>query len=172
LVQLHRPGLVRFVDLLIWDADEAESLAQEALTRAYSQLADFRNEMRFAAWLRGIALNLARNHLRQRARRAKVTDPAYLSSLAAAGCRGRGVLSGIVKREAGAHLDQAIRLLPAPLREAFVLHATEGLTFAEVGRLMGITEGTARVRAHRARTLLRGRLGPVVDTWYREANAR
>jgi RNA polymerase sigma-70 factor (ECF subfamily) len=168
LVALHRPGLVRFIDFLIWDDDEAESLAQETLTRAYAQLAEFRSEMRFGAWLRGIALNLCRTHLRDRARHAKLAEPQQLASIPAAGGRRRGVLSGILQQETAGHVDQAIRLLPEALREAFVLHAAEGLSYDEIGQILNVSAGTARVRAHRARTLLRGRLGPVVDTWYRE----
>ena len=36
----------------------------------------------------------------------------------------------------------------------------------------GVAAGTLRVRAHRARTLLRNSLGPVVDTWMREGGPR
>src|SRR4051812_20316501 len=73
-----RPGLVRFIALIIGDADDAESLAQEALTRTYAQLSTFRTETRFGAWLRGIALNLCRNHLRARRRHAKLVSPEVL----------------------------------------------------------------------------------------------
>jgi RNA polymerase sigma-70 factor (ECF subfamily) len=168
LVILHRPGIVRFIDLLIRDADEAESLAQETLTRAYGQLGEFRLETRFGAWLRGIALNLCRNHLRNRARRAKCAADGQLAAAPAAGGRRHGVLSGILRQEMAGQLDEAIRLLPEALREAFVLHAAEGLAYDEIGEILGISAGTARVRAHRARVLLRDRMGPVVDTWYRE----
>ena len=168
LVVLHRPGIVRFVDLLIWDADEAESLAQETLTRAYAQLAEFRMEMKFGAWLRGIALNLCRNHLRDRGRHAKIATAERLAAVPAAGGRKLGVLSGILRQEMAGQLDEAIRLLPEALREAFVLHACESLAYEEIGQILNISAGTARVRAHRARLLLRDRMGPVVDTWYRE----
>jgi RNA polymerase sigma-70 factor (ECF subfamily) len=171
LVVLHRPGIVRFIELLIWDADEAESLAQETLTRSYAQLAEFRSEMRFGAWLHGIALNLCRNHLRNRARHAKLASDDQLAAAPAADGRRQGVLSGILRQEMAGQLDEAIRLLPEALREAFVLHAAEGLAFEEIGQILGISSGTARVRAHRARVLLRDRMGPVVDTWYRERSA-
>jgi RNA polymerase sigma-70 factor (ECF subfamily) len=169
LVNLHRPGIVRFVDMLIWDADEAESLAQETLTRAYSQLAEFDCQMRFAAWLRGIALNLCRGHLRDRARHAKPTAPDQLVDAAGTEGRRRGILSGILRSETAGLIDEAINLLPEGLREAFVLHVSEELSFDEIGQILGVSAGTARVRVFRARTLLRDRLGPVVDTWYREA---
>jgi RNA polymerase sigma-70 factor (ECF subfamily) len=168
LVLLHRPGIVRFIDLLIWDADEAESLAQETLTRAFAQLAEFQMEMRFGAWLRGIALNLCRNHLRNCDRRAKPAADQQLAAVPAPQGKRLGVLSGILRHEMADQLDEAIRLLPEALREAFVLHACENLAYDEIGQLLHVSPGTARVRAHRARLLLRDRLGSVVDTWYRE----
>jgi RNA polymerase sigma-70 factor (ECF subfamily) len=168
LVRQHRPRLVRTVALLIGDADEAESLAQETLTRAYAQLAEFETGRPLGPWLNGIALNLCRNHLRDRARRARPTAPDRLGGTAAPEGRRQGVLSGILRREAGDHTLRAIGELPEALREAFVLHFVEGLDYAEMSRLTGVAAGTLRVRSHRARTLLRSSLGDVVDTWLRE----
>src|SRR5579871_3245766 len=79
LVHRHRPGLVRFILCMIGDADEAENLAQEALTRAYAQLATFDVNLAFGPWVRGIALNLCRNHLRDRTRHAKHVEPEQLA---------------------------------------------------------------------------------------------
>jgi RNA polymerase sigma-70 factor (ECF subfamily) len=168
LVRLHRPGLVRFALCMIGDADEAESLAQEALTCAYSQLATFRTDLSFGPWVRGIALNLCRNHLRDRMRHAKTVEPEQLAETPCREGRCQGVLSAILRREVNERTLLAIAELPEPLREAFVLHYVEEMDFAEISRIMGIASGTLRVRAHRARTLLRHALGSVVDTWLRK----
>src|SRR5271165_779522 len=79
LVERHRPRLVRLNAFMIGDWDEAESLAQETLTRAFTQLAGFCNALPFSAWLRGIALNICRNHLRSRVRHARPVAPEALS---------------------------------------------------------------------------------------------
>src|SRR5215469_15366342 len=92
LVRLHRPGLVRFALCMVGDADEAESLAQEALTCAYSQLATFHNDLSFGPWVRGIALNLCRNHLRDRARHAKPVEPEQIAETPCREGRRQGVL--------------------------------------------------------------------------------
>lgn len=167
LVGRYRPGLVRAVALMIGDADEAESLAQEALTRAFAQLAEYKTELRFGAWLHGIALNLSRNHLRARARHAKPVSPEQLQNASAPEGRRQGVLSGILRQEMNDYTSRAIASLPVALREAFVLHFIEGLDYADMSQICGVAAGTLRVRAHRARTLLRDSLGPVVDTWMR-----
>jgi RNA polymerase sigma-70 factor (ECF subfamily) len=153
---------------MIGDADDADSLVQEALTRAYAQLGSFRNDLPFGSWLRGIALNLCRNHLRARARHARPMAPDQLNEAAAAKDRRQGVLSSIVRREIGDQTLSAIGKLPVPLREAFVLHFVEEMDYEAMSVITGVTAGTLRVRAHRARTLLQNSLGPVVDTWLRQ----
>lgn len=168
LVCLHRPGLVRFALCMIGDADEAENLAQEALTRAYTQLASFRSDLSFGPWVRGIALNLCRNHLRDRMRRAKTVKPEQLDETPCREGRRQGVLSAILRREVNERALLAIAELPEPLREAFVLHYVEEMDFSEISSITGLASGTLRVRAHRARTLLRHALGSVVDTWLRK----
>jgi RNA polymerase sigma-70 factor (ECF subfamily) len=166
----HQPRLVRSIALMIGDADEAESLAQEALTRAFAQLDEFRDELPVGPWLRGIALNLCRNYLRSRARHAKLMAPDDLGR--AATTEGQpGVLSEILRREMGDRALSAISQLPVALREAFVLHFVEDMDYAAMSVITGVAPGTLRVRAHRARTLLRADLGPVVDTWLRQGEA-
>jgi RNA polymerase sigma-70 factor (ECF subfamily) len=172
LVHRHRPRLVRVAAALIGDADEAESLAQEALTRALARLADYRPETPLGAWLQGILLNLCRTHLRQRTRHARPTAPDQLGEAPAAEGQHQGVLSGILRREAYDRTLQAIAQLPIPLREAFVLHFVDGMDYAAMSQITGVAAGTLRVRACRARTLLRASLGPVVDTWMREGQLR
>jgi RNA polymerase sigma-70 factor (ECF subfamily) len=43
------------------------------------------------------------------------------------------------------------------------LHRFEGLAFAEIGEVLGITAGAARIRAFRAYAILRERLRPLVQ---------
>jgi RNA polymerase sigma-70 factor (ECF subfamily) len=168
LVRRHSPGLVRLAASLTGDPDEAESLTQESLTRAFSQLSEYREDRNFGPWLRGILLNLCRNHLRDRSRHARPMPADRLAETPAAEGRRRGVLSAILRREASDLTFEAIGQLPMPLREAFVLRFIEGMDYAEIGQAVGIDPATLRVRAHRARALLRDHLGSAVDTWLRE----
>jgi RNA polymerase sigma-70 factor, ECF subfamily len=166
LFERHRPRLHRILTGLLWDADEAETLVQEVHLKAFEMLADYRPEHQFSAWLTGIGINLARNTLRTRARRAAVIDPALLNGVLAPEGQQRGVLSGILKRELNDRLYRALDELPVSLREVVVLHELEGLPYEEISQLTGVSEGTLRVRAHRARGLLKESLGTAVDTWW------
>ena len=143
-------------------------MAQDVFLRVLPQLESYRPEHEFRAWIAGIGINLARNVLRTRARRAAVVDAASLDQVAAEEGRRRGVLSGILRRELHEELHRAMDQLPVSLREVLVLHELEGLDYPEISQLTGVAEGTLRVRAHRARALLRESLGPAVDTWWQK----
>lgn len=54
---------------------------------------------------------------------------------------------------------RAVAGLPGDGREAVLLHHVMGLSFREIGAVQGISEGAARVRAHRAMLALRAALG-------------
>jgi RNA polymerase sigma-70 factor (ECF subfamily) len=168
LARGQRPRLVRLAFLMVGDADEAESLAQEALTRAFAHLAEFRTDRPFAPWLHGIALNVCRTFLHGRARQARLATPEELNRVLAPQGQTHGVLSGILRQETDQLALDAIAQLPIALREAFVLHFVEELDYAQMAEITGVAAGTLRVRAHRARVLLRQNLGQVVDTWLRE----
>jgi RNA polymerase sigma-70 factor (ECF subfamily) len=167
LADRTRSGLIRCAALLTGDPDEAESLAQEALTRAFVSLADYRSATPFFAWVRGITLNLCRQHLRRITRHARPTEPNQLAEAPDAVGRRNGVLSGILRDELSARVWLVLGQLPEAYREAVVLHYIEGLDYDQISEITGVSATALRVRALRGRALLRGELGSVVDTWLR-----
>ena len=165
LAERHRAGLVRLASLLIGDLDEAESIAQEAITRALTGIAGYDRQTPFLAWIRGIVLNLARQHQRHLRRHAVVTDPSRLASAPGKQGQQQGVLSAILRDELASRLWLAVGQLPEAYREAVVLHYVEGMDYSQISQITGVSAGALRVRALRGRNLLRGQLGSVVDTW-------
>jgi RNA polymerase sigma-70 factor (ECF subfamily) len=165
LTQRHRATLVRLASFLIGDWDEAESLAQEAITRAFAGISGYDPQTPFLAWTRGIVVNLAREHQRRQHRHAAVTDPSQLAEVAARKGLRQGVLSGILRDELSGRLWLAVGQLPESYREAVVLHYVEGMDYLQMSQITGLSPGALRVRALRGRNLLRGQLGSIVDTW-------
>jgi RNA polymerase sigma-70 factor (ECF subfamily) len=140
------------------------------LTRAFGQIKTFRPEQSFGAWLRGFGLNLCRNYLRLRQRRAKPAPPEILAPAPAAEGQRQGVLSGILRGELRECLWQAVGELPLAYREALVMHYIDGLEYSEISEITGVSAGALRVRTLRARAMLKERLGGVVDSWLRDAD--
>jgi RNA polymerase sigma-70 factor (ECF subfamily) len=103
-----------------------------------------------APWLFSIGRNAARDYLRLA--RHKVERSADEQTLAAHSGAAEQDLAdpGEVKA-----VREALDALPPQQREAVVLHQIEGLPFEEVGRVLGIRAGAAKVRAHRGYEKLR-----------------
>lgn len=65
LVARHQDGVRAFLAIRLSNPHEAEDLAQEAFVTAFRRLREFHDGQAFAPWVRGIAFNLLRNHLRK-----------------------------------------------------------------------------------------------------------
>ncbi len=166
LVAPHRDALSRFVSMMV--GREAEDIVQEAIASAFRDLERFEGRSKFSTWLYGIALNLCRKHLRDKSRHAASASQEMMDAQPA---RGRGVLSSVIRHEMAEKLEISVGRLPTSMREAFLLRYVDGMDYPEISSITGGSEGTARVRAFRARALLREELGAVVDTVWLEKDA-
>ena len=159
----HRDALSRFVSMMV--GREAEDIVQEATAAAFKDIDRFQNRSKFSTWLYGIALNMCRKHLRDKGRHATSTSQDVLDAQPA---RSHGVLSSVIRHEMAERLEMSVARLPTPMREAFLLRYVDAMDYPEISSITGASEGTARVRAFRARALLREELGSVVDTVWLE----
>lgn len=126
---------------------DAEDLAQEALIRAYRALCGYDTQriraLRLRPWLWTIALNLGRNHARDRARRPM---PVVLED--------RHPVSDPEPVDAAAW-DAWLAELPAPQRRAVVLRHVVDLSYAEIAEATGRPEGTVKADVSRGLARLR-----------------
>jgi RNA polymerase sigma factor (sigma-70 family) len=149
---------VRRVYVLVWrlvggnDA-RAEELTQEAFVRAWQALARFRFESAFATWLHRLAVNTALMDLRTRRDNEDLeTDDAVLVDV------GSGDSAG-VRTALGIDLERAVASLPPRARAVLVLHDVDGWKHEEIATQLGMAVGSSKAQLHRARRLLRARLG-------------
>lgn len=154
LVERHQGRVIAVLQRMVRDPHQAEELAQEAFVRAYHALPGFRGDARFGTWIVQIALHAARDHLR-RARRAPVVPIEALEASRLAASSGPDPFRALEDRERMERLDAALEDLPPAYREVFVLKHVEGMSFEEIAAVVGDSVGTLKVRAHRARRLLR-----------------
>jgi RNA polymerase sigma-70 factor, ECF subfamily len=129
--------------------EDAEDVAQDALTKAYRNLGKLRERERFRAWLVRITWRLAIDHQRSQKRRAGV-EPAD-AHLAAPETAADILLS----RERSARLWRAIDALPEKLRLVTVLAGIHEHDIREVALLLELPEGTVKSRLFLARQKLR-----------------
>lgn len=139
---------------IVGSPDDAEDCAQDALVLAYRHRDAFRGESHYRTWLYRIAATTALGHLR-RARRARLrfvpndNDSALLDPPDPA----TPVPARLEEAEDRALIREAIATLPPRYREVLLERADA--TEQEVAAKLGITVGNVKIRAHRARKLLR-----------------
>lgn len=164
LVERHNRRLFGVILRLVGDPGQAEELAQEAFVRAFQALADFRRDASFGTWLIQIGIHLARDRMRsQRRRRGNVSLEAFreahgheLRLIDPSPAADPG--SGIEGEEQRRLMRTVLAELPADYREVLVLKHFEGWAYGQIAEVTGDTVGTLKVRAYRARQMLRERL--------------
>ena len=131
----------------------AEDLTQEAFVRAWQALPAFRFESAFGTWLHRLAVNTALMDLRaRRGGEALETDDQALDAHATPDSAG-------LRTALRLDLERAIATLPPRARAVLVLHDVEGWKHEEIATELGMAVGSSKAQLHRARGLLRTRIG-------------
>jgi len=163
LIDGHKESVYGTLMRLTGDPQVAEELAHETFVRAYQNLKSFRGESRFSTWLIQIAINLARDHVREHRRNKTVSLEAMLERDPDAPVFAErrlhcNPLREVSLRDMVVRLEIALRELPSSYREIFVLHHVQDISYEDIAALTGDSVGSLKVRAHRVRKLLRERL--------------
>jgi RNA polymerase sigma-70 factor (sigma-E family) len=127
------------------DFAEAQDVVQEAFARALTRPGRFAELANPEAWLRTVAINLARSHGRRRAvldrlvRTGRVERPGQ-------------VVPGLSPDHVA--LVAALQRLPRAFREAVVLHHLADLPVVEVAATLGCSVSAVKMRLRRGRQAL------------------
>jgi RNA polymerase sigma-70 factor (ECF subfamily) len=147
-VRRYQRPVIGFIARLIGDRATAEDLAQETFVKAHRSLAAFDTTRRLSSWLFRIAHNTAVDALRRsRAPTVSLDDRAESDGEPAA----PDAADPVERKALGRALEAALAQLRPDFRAAVLLRYEEGLSFDEIGHVLGIPETTARSHVHRAR---------------------
>jgi len=135
---------------------DAEDVLQEGFIMVFKNLHQFSFSGELGGWIRRIMVNTAINYLKKNSRYQ--TDLLFTD----------GVLHPVSNDDPEVSLNtkelaELIRQLPPGYQAIFNLHAVEGYTHVEIGKILGINEGTSRSQYARARALL--------ISWIRKSSA-
>lgn len=139
---------------------DAEDLTSRVFYRALMHIQDYvERGAPFSAWLYRIAHNLVANWHRDHRRRQDVDfDDAQLTAMSLPGVRHALPESVAEDNERRRWLWAALRQLPEERQELLILKFVEQLSNAEVGQIMGRTEGAIKSLYHRTLLALRDEL--------------
>ena len=142
--------------VLLGAGDDADDVVQEALVKAYRQLARYRGESGFRPWLLAIVANETRNLHRSRRRRDGLAVRAAVAAEPAPD--GPDPADSVLARERREQLVERLRLLPQRDRDVLVCRFLLDLSEQETAAALGVPKGTVKSRTARALGKLREQL--------------
>jgi RNA polymerase sigma-70 factor (ECF subfamily) len=131
----------------------AEDLTQETFVSAWRSLPAFEGRSGFGTWLHRIAVNavLARGRSPQGRGEVSLTNDQ--------GEDREFETPDEIDTATPLDLERAIATLPPGARDVMVLHGVYGYSHEEAADMLGVAVGTCKAQLHRARRLLRERMG-------------
>lgn len=152
LYEAYHADIFRFVLRRVGRMELAADLTQQTFLKAMLAMDGYTSRgVPFRAWLYRIALNEVRMHWRKRQEVVIELDPAEVTSM----CEELGMGNEDERMEA---LLYALGRLKEPQARIIELRFMDGLSFAEVGQVLGIGEDAAKMRTHRVLAVLRTQL--------------
>jgi RNA polymerase sigma factor (sigma-70 family) len=158
LLQRHRLMALSLCRRLLKDDALAEDAVQEASLEALLHITRLRKPGRFGAWLAGIALNICRSWLRERAHESwsweAMLGGQYLPGLSSSA----DPEEVAIEADLAHRVQAAVAQLPPSQREAVTLFYLSGLTYQEMTTALGIRLGAVKARLNKGRKTLRTKL--------------
>jgi len=149
---------------MLGNLEEAKDLAQEVFISVFESIKDLKEEVKFDAWLTQITLNHCRNRWKYLKRRKyfnsdSLDDPVETED----GNMPRAIVDPsdnpetLYEKKSIQHfIQRGLLKLKEDQRELLVLRDLQGFSYEEMGKLLGLPEGTIKSKLHRARMDLKG----------------
>lgn len=159
LVLEHQNKVYSLALRMVGNEEDARDMAQEAFIRAFSSLTGFRGDSKFSVWLYRLTSNICIDFLRSRAKKRTVSmtwtddegDDAGELEIPDERFSPEEQFDRTSIRES---VQRGLDSLSPQYREILVLREINGLSYEEIGRVLGIEEGTVKSRIFRARKKL------------------
>ena len=163
VVERHRPQIFRFLLASTRDVDLAETLTQECFLKAHRNWASFRGESSAMTWLMRIAINLQKDHWRNRRMqfwRHTQTNAVDLDEASEWLPSGeRSAEQKLLAKEQVKRVWESVKGLSERQRTVFLLRFVEEQELSEIALATGLSEGTVKAHLSRALGKVRAELG-------------
>jgi RNA polymerase sigma factor (sigma-70 family) len=157
LVRKYSSRLYGLVYNMTSNHEDTNDLLQDVFAKAYRSIKGFKGKSSFYTWLHTIATNMTINFLKKRSRNYQMSlddidngvqhDPEFLELTSSPDARREVNLKELQQR-----LNEAMMKLSNEHRAVVTMFDIQGMPHAEIGKILGISEGTVRSRlfyAHR-----------------------
>jgi RNA polymerase sigma-70 factor (ECF subfamily) len=163
LIDRYKQRLYATVYHMTSNHEDANDLVQDAFIKAYRSLHTFKGQSSFYTWIYRIAVNRTINFIKRRKNKGHFSlndvdndiesDPDFVELMSHVTPRTEAGLNELQKT-----LNEALQKLSEEHRTAVILHDVQGLTHADIAKIMRCPETTVRSRLFYARQQLQGML--------------
>jgi RNA polymerase sigma-70 factor (ECF subfamily) len=143
---------------LLRNREDAMEVAQETFLRAYRKIGGFQGGSSFYTWLYRIAVNLTIDAQRRQKRNPLDFRESMDEVLESQDEVARDPFADVHDRELREGLMKALNDLTPEHKAVIVLRTVEGLSYKDIGEILGCSEGTVMSRLHYARKKLQEKL--------------
>jgi len=156
LVRCYRLPVIDVVYRMCGDAALAEDSAQEAFIRAWQHIPCLRPDSSFRNWLFCIAVNVAKDVLRQQKPTLDYENMEQISD-------SYNVESELIRNSSLKLVREAVLNLPEASRAVLILREYQGLSYQEIAEVLEIPKGTVMSRLSYARQHLANQLASIKE---------
>jgi len=166
LVEAYQHRVFKMALGMLGNEEDARDVVQDGFLKAYKKLDTFKGQSTFYTWLYRIVMNLSIDLSRKKYRKSEILKGDNYSLDLAVNNLDTGTKLGIKnpeqeveRQELGNKIKIALANLSPAHREVIILREIDGLSYAEMAKVIQCTEGTIMSRLHHARKKLQEELG-------------
>jgi len=136
------------------DEQLAADVTQQVFIKLMTRIGQFRGDSEFATWLYRLVVNTCRDEQRKQRRWVPLADSAFITATVK-----QTQTAQYATKELARQVQHALGELKPKLRWPLLLRYVEGLSYEEIGKVLGCSKGTVASRLNRGHSALSRKLG-------------
>jgi RNA polymerase sigma-70 factor (ECF subfamily) len=162
IVDAHERKIYNLALRMLGNPDDAKDILQDTFLKVYDHIGKFRGDSRLSTWIYRIAMNEALMKIRREKGRMVSIDTFKTSDGETRSLDiedwAQKPLDKLLTKELGDEMEDAIGRLPEEYRAVFLLRDVEGMSNAQIAKVLELSVPAVKSRLHRARIFLRNEL--------------
>lgn len=151
LIKKHQGVIYNYLYKITLSKEDAEDITQEVFIKAYNKLYTFEKKANFSTWLFKIAVNTLNDNFKKK----KVFELEKEEAMMSIKCSERDIPEEALSlKEKKLEILRLLEGLTLEQKNAIILKYVRGFSYKEIGKVLGVSEESAKMKVYRARKKL------------------